>query len=104
MGCVSTASNDALPCLCKLQHWKDPQYDGIWKRSYTTIEAVIGKPAGDEEATDPDDYLSKVQTGLLNAHDVARANLKKAANYHMRYYDTHSRKVRQRHLEAGMAP
>ena len=29
------------------------------------MQAVTGKPAGDEEATNPDDYLPKVQTGLL---------------------------------------
>ena len=65
------------------------------------MQAVIGKPGGDEEAIDPCDYLSKVQTGIQKAHDVARANLKKAANYQKRYYDTNSRKARQRHLEAG---
>ena len=58
------------------------------------MQAIIGKPVGDEEAIDPGYYLSKVQTGILKAHDVARANLKKAANYQKRYYDTHSRKAR----------
>ena len=61
---------------------KTPNMMAFGREVVLPLQAVIGKPAGDEEATDPDDYLSKVQTGILKAHDVARANLKEAANYH----------------------
>ena len=80
---------------------KTPKMVVFGREVVLPMQALIGKPGGDEEAIDPCDYLSKVQTGILKAHDVARANLKKAANYQKRYYDTHSRKAWQRHLKAG---
>ena len=48
-----------------------------------------------------DDYLSRLQTNMLKVHDVARANLGKAAIYKKRHYDTYSRRAQIRHLEAG---
>ena len=68
------------------------------------MQAVIGKPQLNDDTgygIDTDDYLSQLQTTFVNVHDVAIANLRKAANYQKPYYDTHSRKAQMRYLEAG---
>ena len=67
------------------------------------MQAVIGKPQLNDDTgygIDTDDYLSQLQTTFVKVHDVAIANLRKAAKYQKRYYDTHSRKAQMRYLEA----
>ncbi|MCG8045006.1 MAG: hypothetical protein JAY66_04885 [Candidatus Thiodiazotropha taylori] len=81
---------------------KNPNMMVFGREVVLPMQALIGKPTSDhEDCPEPEDYVSKLQTTMVKAHDIARANLKKTANYQKRYYDTHSRKARLRHLEAG---
>ena len=75
----------------------------LGRKAVLPVQALIGKPTLDDEdeSTDVDDYLSRLQTNMLKVHDVARANLGKAAIYPKGYYDTHGRRAQMRHLEAG---
>ena len=82
---------------------KTPNMMTLGREAVLPMQAIIGKPTldDDDDSTDVDDYLSRLQTNMLNVHDVARANLGKTANYQKRYYDTHGRRAQMRHLEAG---
>ena len=84
---------------------KTPNMMTLRREAVLPMQAIIGKPTlhhdDDDDRTDLDDYLSRLQTNMLNVHDVARANLGKAANYQKRYYDTHGRRAQMRHFEAG---
>ena len=82
---------------------KTPNMMTLGREAVLPMQAIIGKPTldDDDDSTDVDDYLSRLQTNMSNVHDVARANLGKTANYQKRYYDTHGRRAQMRHLEVG---
>ena len=81
---------------------KTPNLMVLGREVVLPMQAVVGKPSSDEvDNVDVDGYVSKLQANMVKAHDVARANLGKAAAYRKRYYDTHSRRAQMRYLEAG---
>ena len=55
----------------------------LGREAVLPMQAIIGKPTldDDDDITDVNHYLSRLQTNMLNVHDVARANLGKTANY-----------------------
>ena len=76
----------------------------LGRKAVLPVQAIIEyQPTldSDGDSTDVDDYISMLQTNMLKVHDVARANLRKAAIYQKGYYDTHGRRAQMRHLEAG---
>ena len=81
---------------------KTPNMMTFGREVVLPLQAVMGKPVSEENKSfEVEDYVSKLQTSMIKIHDVARTNLRKAADYLKRYYDTHSRKAQQRHFENG---
>ena len=66
---------------------KTPNMMTLGREAVVPMQAIIGKPTldDDDDSSDVDNYLSRLQTNMLNVHDVARANLGKTANYQKRY-------------------
>ena len=56
------------------------------------IQAVIGRPVGDHGRTDPESFVHKLQDKLNECHEVARKNLRSAAVYQKRHYDSNAKK------------
>ena len=54
-----------------------PNMMTLGREAVFTMQAIISKLTldVDDDSTDVDDYLSRLQTNMLNVHDVARANL-----------------------------
>ena len=55
------------------------------------MHAVIGSPKVTPAGNGHDDYVTKLQNKLQQCHDLARKNLKVAAKYQKKYYDSKSK-------------
>jgi len=56
------------------------------------IQAVIGRPRAEAGEVDVDRFVDSLQDKLKECHEIARKNVKSAANYQKKHYDTNSRK------------
>lgn len=54
------------------------------------MQAVIGRPKEEKDETDSDSYILDLQNKLVDCHDMARQNLKVAARYQKKHYDSTS--------------
>ena len=55
------------------------------------LQAIIDRPTGEADETDLDSYVQNLQDKLVEAHNLARINIGKAASYQKKHYDTRAK-------------
>ena len=45
------------------------------------LQAIVGRPTGESDETDLDSYVQNLKDNLVEAHNLARINIRKAALY-----------------------
>ena len=55
------------------------------------LQAIVGRLTGEADETDLDSYVQNLQDKLVEAHNLARINIGKAASYQKKHYDTRAK-------------